>query len=159
MELVIRATVIYWFLWLVVRGTGKRSLAEISPLELLIIVVLGDFVQQGVTQEDMSVTGAIIVISTFVGWMIIGDLIARRSKRADRILEGQAVIVLRDGEPIEERLREERLRLDDLLGAAREEGFGHLDEISLGVLEADGKFSFVPRRNEQSLGAPDHIGG
>ncbi|MDQ2677572.1 MAG: DUF421 domain-containing protein [Actinomycetota bacterium] len=144
MELVIRATIIYWFLWLVVRGTGKRSLTEISPLELLIIVVLGDFVQQGVTQEDMSVTGAVIVVSTFVVWMIIGDLLARRSRRADRILSGQAVIVLRDGEPDMERLREERLRLDDLLGEARESGYGRLDDIALGVLEADGKFSFVP---------------
>ncbi len=144
MELVIRATVIYWFLWLVVRGSGKRSLSEISPLDLLIIVVLGDFVQQGVTQEDMSVTGAIIVVSTFVVWMIIGDLLARRSRRADRVLSGQAVIVLRDGEPDLERLREERLRLDDLLGEARESGYSRLDDIALGVLEADGKFSFVP---------------
>jgi len=159
MELVIRATVIYWFLWLVIRGTGKRSLSEISPLELLIIVVLGDFVQQGFTQEDNSVTGAIIVISTFVGWMIIGDLVARRSKGAERILEGQAIIVLRDGAPVHARLQTERLTLDDLLSAAREDGYGHLDEISLGVLEADGKFSFLPRRNEESLGAPDHTGG
>ncbi len=159
MELVIRATIIYWFLWLVVRGTGKRSLAEISPLDLLIIVVLGDMVQQGVTQEDMSVTGAILVISTFVVWMIVGDLIVRRSSRAERILEGQAVIVLRDGEPDLERLREERLVLDDLLGAAREQGFGRLDEIHLGVLEADGKFSFVPVREPGSQGAPEHVAG
>ncbi len=144
MELVIRATVIYWFLWLVVRGSGKRSLSEISPLDLLIIVVLGDFVQQGVTQEDMSVTGAVIVVSTFVVWMFIGDLLARRSRRADRVLSGQAVIVLRDGEPVLERLREERLRLDDLLVEARESGYARLDDIALGVLEADGKFSFVP---------------
>ncbi len=144
MELVIRATVIYWFLWLVVRGSGKRSLSEISPLDLLIIVVLGDFVQQGVTQEDMSVTGAVIVVSTFVVWMIIGDLLARRSRQADRVLSGQAVIVLRDGEPDMERLRGERLRLDDLLGEARESGYARLDDIALGVLEADGKFSFVP---------------
>lgn len=146
MELVIRATVIYWFLWLVVRGSGKRSLSEISPLDLLIIVVLGDFVQQGVTQEDMSVTGAVIVVSTFVVWMIIGDLLARRSQRADRVLSGQAVIVLRDGEPDMERIRGERLRLDDLLGEAREAGYDRLDDIALGVLEADGKFSFVPAR-------------
>ena len=80
MELVIRATIIYWFLWLVVRGTGKRSLSELTPLDLLITVVLGDFVQQGVTQEDMSMTGAIIVVSTFVGWMLLGDAISRRSR-------------------------------------------------------------------------------
>ncbi|MHB1139907.1 MAG: DUF421 domain-containing protein [Microthrixaceae bacterium] len=144
MELVIRATIIYWFLWLVVRGTGKRSLAEVSPLDLLIIVVLGDFVQQGVTQEDMSVTGAAIVVSTFVVWMIVGDLIARRSRTGERILDGEAVIVLRNGEPNMDRLRQERIRLDDLIAEAREAGFGRLDQIAVGVLESDGAFSFVP---------------
>lgn len=66
MEIVVRATVIYWFLWLIVRGTGKRSLSEPTPLEMVLIVVLGDLVQQGVTQEDMSVTGAVVAVCVFV---------------------------------------------------------------------------------------------
>jgi uncharacterized membrane protein YcaP (DUF421 family) len=143
MELVIRATVIYWFLWLVVRGTGKRSLAEISPLELLIIVVLGDFVQQGVTGEDMSVTGAVVVVSTFVLWTIIGDFFTRRSQSAQRIVDGEPVIVVRDGEVLEDRLRAERLTEEDVYAAAREHGYGDLAGVRYGVLEADGKFSFV----------------
>jgi uncharacterized membrane protein YcaP (DUF421 family) len=142
-ELVIRATVIYWFLWLVVRGTGKRSLAEISPLDLLIIVVLGDFVQQGVTGEDMSVTGALIVVSTFVLWMLIGDFFSRRSRTVEKVLEGEAVIVVRDGEPQKERLRMERLTVEELCSAAREHGFLDLADVKVGVLEADGKFSFI----------------
>ncbi len=144
MELVIRATIIYWFLWLVVRGTGKRSLSELTPLDLLITVVLGDFVQQGVTQEDMSMTGAIIVVSTFVGWMLIGDALSRRSKRVERVLDGEAVVVMQNGEPDFRRLRVERLTLDDLLASAREAGYGDLSEIRLAVLEHDGKFSFIP---------------
>jgi uncharacterized membrane protein YcaP (DUF421 family) len=62
-EIVVRATVVYWFLWLIVRGTGKRSLAELTPLDMVLIVVLGDLVQQGITQEDMSVTGAVAAVS------------------------------------------------------------------------------------------------
>jgi uncharacterized membrane protein YcaP (DUF421 family) len=143
MELVIRATVIYWFLWLLVRGTGKRSLAEISPLDLLIIVVLGDFVQQGVTGEDMSVTGAVVVVATFVLWMLIGDLFARRSIPVARMLEGEPVIVVRDGKLLMERLRLERLSIDEVCSAAREHGFGDLADVRVGVLEADGKFSFI----------------
>ena len=144
MELVIRATIIYWFLWLVVRGTGKRSLSELTPLDLLITVVLGDFVQQGVTQEDMSMTGAIIVVSTFVGWMLLGDALSRRSKNVQRVLDGEAVVVMQNGEPDLRRLRIERLTIDDLLGSAREAGYGNLSEIRLAVLEHDGKFSFIP---------------
>ena len=144
MELVIRATIIYWFLWLAVRGTGKRSLSELTPLDLLITVVLGDFVQQGVTQEDMSMTGAIVVVSTFVGWMLLGDAISRRSKNVERVLDGEAVIVMRNGRPDLERLRIERLTIEDLLGSAREAGYGDLSEIRIAVLEHDGNFSFIP---------------
>jgi len=146
MELVVRATVIYWFLWLIVRGTGKRSLADITPLDLMITIVVGDFVQQAVTQEDMSVTGGVIVVSTFVSWIVIGDFASRRSSFFDRVLDGQAVIVLRDGEPDLVRLRRERLRLDDLIAAAREQGYADLGTIRLGVLEHDGKFSFITGR-------------
>lgn len=150
MELVIRATVIYWFLWLVTRGTGKRSLSEMTPLDLLMIVVLGDFMQQAVTQEDMSVTGGIIAVSTFVLWTLAGDRLSLRSKSAERILEGEAVIVVRDGVPVSQRLRSERLTVDDLLGAARKAGYRDLADIQLGVLEPDGQFSFIanPARSD-----------
>ncbi len=145
MELVVRATVVYWFLWLVVRGTGKRSLAEITPLELIMVVVLGDFVQQGVTEEDMSVTGALTAVSTFVMWMLVGDFVGRRWQSSGKILDGESVVVVRDGQPVIERLRRERLTVDDVLGAARGQGFGSLNEVAFGVLEHDGSFSFVPR--------------
>ncbi len=143
MELVIRATLIYWFLWLIVRGTGKRSISELTPLELIFTFVIGDLVQQAVTGEDMSMTGGIIVISTFAAWMLASDFLTHRSKRWKRILEGEAVVVLRDGQPDHARLRNERLTIDDLMSAAREKGFASLEDIRFAVLEHDGKFSFV----------------
>jgi uncharacterized membrane protein YcaP (DUF421 family) len=146
MELVIRATVIYWFLWLIVRGTGKRTLSDLSPIELLIVVVVGDMVQQGVTQEDMSVTGAVIVVCTFAMWMIVADFAARRLHVAERVLDGEAVIVLRDGEAAIDALRRERITVDELRAAAREAGHGDLRDIRFGVLEHDGRFSFVAAR-------------
>jgi uncharacterized membrane protein YcaP (DUF421 family) len=146
-ELVLRATAIYWFLWLVVRGTGKRSLAELSPLDLLLVVVMGDLVQQGVTGEDMSVTGAMIVIATFIVWTLLMDAVTRRRRTARRILDGEPVIVVRHGAPVMARLDQERLTIDDLYGAAREQGFGRLGDIEVGVLEADGSFSFIARQS------------
>jgi uncharacterized membrane protein YcaP (DUF421 family) len=146
MEIVLRASVVFWFLWLVVRGTGKRSLSELTPLDLLLVVVVGDLVQQGVTQEDMSMTGAILAASVFVGWTLVGDWLERRSDRARRLLSGEPVIVLRDGEPLAKRLERERISVDELKEAARLEGYGDLDEIEYAVLETDGKFSFIPTR-------------
>jgi uncharacterized membrane protein YcaP (DUF421 family) len=143
MELVLRATVIYWILWLIFRGTGKRSLADLSPLELLVTIVIGDIVQQGVTQEDMSVTGGVIVVCTFVTWTILGDWIARRSVVAERILDGRAVVILTDGVADAGRLRIERLTEDDVRAAAREAGFDDLAKVRVAVLESDGKFSFI----------------
>jgi uncharacterized membrane protein YcaP (DUF421 family) len=143
MELVIRATVIYWFLWLLVRGSGKRTLSDLTPLDLLVTIVIGDIVQQGITQEDMSVTGAVIVTCTFMLWTLLGDALARRSKAAEGLLDGQPVVVVRNGEPDLDRLHRERLSLSDLLGAAREAGFADLADIRTAVLEDDGRFSFI----------------
>jgi uncharacterized membrane protein YcaP (DUF421 family) len=143
MELVVRATVVFWFLWLVVRGTGKRSLAELTPLDLLLIVVIGDFVQQGVTQEDMSITGALVSVSVFVVWTLLADALGRRWPKASTILAGDPVLVVKDGEALTDRLRRERVSMADLEEAARMEGFANLSDVAFGVLETDGRISFV----------------
>lgn len=143
MELVIRATVVFWFLWLVVRGTGKRSLAELTPLDFLLIVIIGDLAQQGVTQEDMSVTGALVAVSVFVVWTLTADGLARRWNGASRLLAGEPAIIVRDGRPMVERLERERITLDDLREAARMKGIADLSEVRIAVLETDGEFSFI----------------
>ena len=153
MELFIRATVIYWFLWIVVRGTGKRSLAELTPLDLLLIVILGDFVQQGVTQEDMSMTGAMIAVSVFVLWTLVADYWGRRSRTANRVLASEPVIVLRSGEPLMSRLDQERVTLNELKEAARMEGIGDLGQVEFAVLEADGRFSFIQSQGGETSGS------
>lgn len=148
MELVLRATAVFWFLWLVVRGTGKRSLSELTPLDLLLVVVIGDLVQQGVTQEDMSVIGAVVSVSVFVVWTFIADAIGRRSKRSARVLAGEPVIVVRDGAPLDDRLARERVTVEEVKEAARLTGIGDLEDVEFGILETDGKFSFIRRDNE-----------
>lgn len=145
MEILIRATVIYWFLWLLVRGTGKRSLGELTPLDMLVIVVLGDFVQQGVTQEDMSVTGAVLTVAVFVGWTVLSDALSRRSRAVANVLDGAPVVIVKSGEPMWDRLEKERMTIEDLREAARLQGFGELGQIEWGILETDGQFSFVPK--------------
>ena len=92
MELIVRATVLYWFLFLVMRGSGKRTLAEFSPLDLLVVVVMGDLVQIGVTQEDLSITGAVMAITVITTWTLVGDWASRRWPTARRTLASGPVI-------------------------------------------------------------------
>lgn len=145
MELVIRATVIFWFLWLVVRGSGKRSLAQLTPLDLILVVIIGNIVQQGITQEDMSIIGAMLAVSVFVVWTLTADALGRSSERASRMITGSPVIIIREGKPLEEKLKQERLTMADLKEAARIQGIGDLGEVEFAVLETDGKFSFITR--------------
>ena len=150
MELVVRATVIYFFLWAVARGTGKRELSQMTAFELILLVVMGDLIQQGTTQEDMSLTGAIIVISTMAFWILLFSYLAFKFKRARDVIDGVPVIVVRDGQVIAEALRVERVVEEEVLDAAREQGIGDLDDVAVGILESDGKFSFIRRSGERN---------
>ncbi len=143
MEVVLRATAVYWLLWLVVRGTGKRSLSEISPLQLILVVVMGDIVQQGVTQEDMSITGAAIVVVTMTAWAVFGSELARRSEPAARVIDGVPVVLVLDGEPLPDSLKAESLSIDEVKEAAREKGIADLRDVTVAVLNPDGKMAFI----------------
>ncbi len=143
MEVVVRATVVYFLLWLVTRGVGKRELAEMTAFELILLVTVGDLVQQGVTQEDMSITGAMLAVGTFVFWIVVFAYLTWRSPSARPVLEGLPVVIVRNGEPLEQVLRLERVALDEVREEARQQGISDLSEVRLCVLEPDGKFSFL----------------
>ncbi len=143
MELVLRTIVVYVLLWAVVRGTGKRELAELGPFDLVLLIVLGDVVQQAITQEDMSITGGFIVLAT-MGLLVvaIAELI-RRSARARRIIEGSPTTVVRRGAVQDEAMLIERLPMADLLEAARAKGIDDLATVRYAILEPNGRFSFI----------------
>ncbi len=97
MEIILRASAIYFFLFLVARGTGKRELSEMTVFELILLVTMGDLVQHGVTQEDMSVTGALLTVGTPAFWIMVMAYLGFRFKRLRPALEGVPVVVLREG--------------------------------------------------------------
>ena len=156
MEIIVRATVIYFFLWLLTRALGKRELAEMTAFELLLLVVVGDLIQQGVTQEDTSITGAILAVGTIGVWILVFSWIGFRNKRARDVIEGVPVVVVRDGRPIEPALQLERVVLDEVLESARNQGISNLRDVQLAILEPDGKFSFLQRdESGEQQGAPE----
>jgi uncharacterized membrane protein YcaP (DUF421 family) len=156
MEIIVRATVIYFFLWMLTRALGKRELAEMTAFELLLLVVVGDLIQQGVTQEDMSITGAILAVGTIGAWILVFSWLGYRFRPARNLIEGVPVVVVRDGRPIEPALRLERVALDELLESARNQGIANLRDIELGILEPSGQFSFLKRSEDnEPQGAPE----
>jgi uncharacterized membrane protein YcaP (DUF421 family) len=148
MEIILRATAIYFFLWMLTRALGKRELAEMTAFELLLLVVVGDLIQQGVTQEDMSVTGAILAVGTIGVWILVFSWVGWRFPPARKLIEGVPVVVVRDGRPIEPALRLERVTLDELLESARNQGIANLRDVDLAILEPSGNFSFLQHKQD-----------
>ena len=143
MEIILRATLLYIFLWAVARGVGKRELSELTAFELILLVTMGDLIQQGVTQEDMSITGAMLAVGTLALWILVFAYLSWRFRSLRPAFEGVPVVVIRNGRPLESVLRMERLTLDEVCEAARNQGVRDLAEVEIGVLEPDGKFSFL----------------
>lgn len=147
MDLVIRATVVFFFIFLVTRVVGRRELSDLEPFDFILLVVLGDLVQQGITQSDQSVTGTLTVISTIALLSVGVSWISFRSPRARLITEGEPIVLVQDGQPIERNLRRERITLGDIQEEARQAQITSIADIQWAILENDGKISCIPRRD------------
>jgi uncharacterized membrane protein YcaP (DUF421 family) len=145
MEIILRATIIFLALLLLTRGMKRRTLADLAPFELLLLVTLGDIIQQGITQEDYSLTGAILAISTFAFWITVLSYVTWRSRKAAAIVQGVPLVIVQHGELIEPTLRAERLPVDEVMEAARQRGIEDLADVKLAVLEPTGRISFIER--------------
>lgn len=142
MEVVYRAAVIYFFLWFVTRALGKRELGQMSAFELVLLVTMGDLIQQGTTQEDFSVTGAMLAVGTFASLLLLFSWVSFRFPRTRPALEGTPVILVKDGKPLEQVMRLERISDYELKEGLREQGIDDVRNVAVGVLEPDGKLSF-----------------
>ena len=152
MEIILRASIVYLVLFLIARGTGKRELSQMTVFELILLVTMGDLVQQGVTQEDMSITGAALAVGTLTFWVLLASFVAFRWKGSRPVLEGVPVVVLHHGEPLMDALKLERVTLEELQEGARSQGIADLADVRVAVLEPDGRFSFLKDDGEQHEG-------
>jgi len=156
MDILIRSLAIFLFLWLVVRVGGKREVAQLSAFDMILLITVGDLVSQGIVQEDYSVTAAVIAVATFTLAGIALNAFTFRYPRFRPWLAGRARIVVRDGEPLLDTLAGERMTIQDVHEAARQQGIRRLSDIELCVLETDGRFSFFTRGEEDERdGSPD----
>lgn len=145
MQIIVRAAVVFGFLFLVTRLIGKRQLGQMNAFEFVLLAAWGDLVQQGVTQEDYSLTGAFFAIGTFSVLATALSWLSWRFPRARGVIDGRPTVVVRDGHFLEEVLRAERLPVDEVLQAMREQGIRDPLEVDLGILEPNGNYSFFTR--------------
>lgn len=143
MDLVIRAVVIFALIWLITRVVGRRELSTMEPFDLILLVVIGDLVQQGVTQSDYSLTGAVVVILTIALLTVALSWISFKVPRLRPVLEGEPLVLIEDGRIIERNLRRERLTVEELRAEARQQRIDDLTGVRFAVLETNGKISFL----------------
>ncbi|HEY5295530.1 MAG TPA: YetF domain-containing protein [Gaiellaceae bacterium] len=143
MEMVLRAIAVFLFLLVLTRVIGRRELSSLEPFDLILLIVLGDVVQQRLTQDDYSLTGAFLVIGTFAILQVFVSWIGYRFPFARPVLEGEPIIIIQDGELIERNLKRERLTRQEIAEEARSQQIAHISEVRWGVLETNGKISFI----------------
>ena len=147
MDIVVRAALMFFFILLVTRIVGRRELSSLQPFDLVLLVVIGDLVQQGVTQSDYSFTGLMIAAGTIAILQTLVSWLGFRSDKVGLVIEGEPIVVVQDGKCIDGNLKRERIEESEVRESAREQGIGALDEIAWGILETSGKFSFVKKHD------------
>ena len=144
-EIVLRGTVVYFALLVLLRLSGKRTVGQFTPFDLLVLVLLGDAMQGSMIAGDQSLPGGIILVVTLLGWNKIVGWLTSRSRRLERAVEGKPVVLARNGHVYGDALDRCNLNIDDLQEAMRNADCGSISRIRMAMLEKDGKISVVTK--------------
>ena len=145
MDIVIRATVAFLIILLLTRIVGRRELNTLEPFDLILLVTIGDLVQQGVTQNDFSVTGLTLAVGTIAVLTVLFSYLGWRFQILRPVLEGDPVILIEDGNVIHQNLRRHRLTQEEIAAEARFQQIDSFAKIRWAVLETSGKISFIEK--------------
>jgi uncharacterized membrane protein YcaP (DUF421 family) len=145
MDIVIRAAVAFLLILFLTRVVGRRELSTLEPFDLILLVTIGDLVQQGVTQNDFSVTGMILAIGTIGLLTVVFSYLPWRFQVLRQVLEGVPIILVEEGKIVERNVRRQRLTQEEIAAAARVQNIGSLDEVRWAVLETNGQITFIKK--------------
>jgi uncharacterized membrane protein YcaP (DUF421 family) len=147
MDAVIRAVVIYAFLYVLFRLAGKRALSEMTAFDLLLLLIISEATESAMMDQDHSMTHALVLITTLVGVDILLSLMKQKSKGAEKVLDSVPLLIVENGKFLKQNADRERVDEDDVLEAARElQGISRLDQIRYAVLERNGKITVIPNQ-------------
>jgi uncharacterized membrane protein YcaP (DUF421 family) len=150
MDIAIRSFVAFLFVFTVTRVVGRRELSSLEPFDVIMLVVIGDLVQQGVTQSDYSITGILIVLSVVTLMTALFAYLNFRFPRIRPFMEGRPVVLIDNGSVIERNLRRERLTVGEVEAEARQQQIVSLRKVRWAVLERNGRISFIPDDEEDA---------
>jgi len=145
MDIILRAIFLYAFVVFVMRVIGRRELSSMTPFDLILLIILGDAIQQGLTQDDYSVTGAVLAIATIATLQVFTSYVSFKSRRARRLFEGDPVVLVDRGKLVERNIKRERMTLDEVLAEARQSEIASLDDVEWAILEVNGTISFIKK--------------
>ena len=145
MDIVLRGIFVFVFLYALMRMIGRRELSSLEPFDLILLIVLGDAVQQGLTQDDYSLTGAFLAIGTIAIMQVAVSYANFRFPKLRPVLDGEPIVVVQDGKPIEKNLKRERVTIDDLAAAARQQNIAKIEDVQWAVMETSGAISFIKK--------------
>jgi uncharacterized membrane protein YcaP (DUF421 family) len=146
-DVVIRAAVAFLFVLFLTRIVGRRELSSLEPFDLIMLVMLGDLVQQGVTQNDFSVTGLVLAGGTIALLTVAVSYASFRFRVLRPALDGYPVILVQDGKPIDRNMARNRITHEELAAAARMQQVDRIEDIRWAVLETSGQISIIPKRS------------
>jgi uncharacterized membrane protein YcaP (DUF421 family) len=145
MDIVVRAVFAFLFVLIVTRVMGRRELSSLEPFDLILLIVLGDLIQQGVTQSDYSFTGLLLAGGTFTLLTVAVSYLVFRVRRLRPVFEAEPLVLVEDGKIIDRNLRRERMTPEEVAAEARLQQIPSLEGVRWAVLESNGQISFIPR--------------
>jgi uncharacterized membrane protein YcaP (DUF421 family) len=145
MDIVLRAAIAFSFVFLLTRVVGRRELSSLEPFDLIMLIMMGDLVQQGVTQSDYSVTGIFLAAGTLALMTVLVSYLSFRFKRLRPILDGEPLVIVQDGKVIDANLKRERMTVDEVAQEARLQQIASLEDVEWAVLERTGQISFIKK--------------
>jgi uncharacterized membrane protein YcaP (DUF421 family) len=145
MDAVLRGAIVFTFLLVLFRLTGKRTLNSVTPFDLVLLLIISEAAQNAMIGQDYSLTNSFLVILTIVGLDILLSFVKQRSQRAEQILDGCPLLIVEHGRLLQDRMHKSRVDQEDVLAAARQhQGLERLEQIKYAVLEVNGDISIIP---------------
>jgi uncharacterized membrane protein YcaP (DUF421 family) len=145
MDIVLRAVALYAFVIFVMRIIGRRELSSMTPFDLVLLIILGDAIQQGLTQDDYSVTGAVLAIGTIATLQVVTSYLSFRFPAMRNVFQGHPIVLVDHGKFVHRNLRRERMTEEEVAEEARQQQIASLDQVEWAILEANGSVSFIKK--------------